>query len=122
MSVFLSRALAGVVGVVAVAGLTVVAAPAATAATCSPKATVSQSGSTITGRGHTICRGVPGGEPVTISDDEVAIQRVDPNTGVWYTLANGVGVTTYACLGTATNTFRAVTPFRTSVTITASCG
>ncbi len=126
MSVAVSRLLSGALAV-GVLGVVLVGAPGASAAvstlaTCSPKANISQSGGTVVGRGYTICRGLPGGEPVQVYDDDVAVQRVDPNTGVWYTLANGVGTATYACLGTATNTFRAVTPDRVSASITVSCG
>ncbi|GAA3464758.1 hypothetical protein ACFFSW_05390 [Saccharothrix longispora] len=105
------------------AAAALVAAPAsASAVTCSAKANATQSGATIVGRGYTVCRGVSGGEPVTIYDDEVAVQRLDPNTGVWHVLATGVGTATYPCAGTVTNTFRAVTPERTSLPVTASCG
>ncbi|MEU4802382.1 hypothetical protein [Actinosynnema sp. NPDC023587] len=121
MAVVLSRALAGVLGTAAVAGLTLAAAPAATAGPCLPVATVSLTGGAVVARGYRQCGGVTGGQAV-ILDDEVRVQRADPGSGAWYTLMIGVGTATHVCMGSATNTYRAITPYRTSVPVTVPCG
>jgi len=114
--------------VVLALGFAVVLPDAAQATTCSPRAGVTQAGGVLTAKAISLCRvsPLPPGEPtpVEVVDDSGALQRIDPNTGTWYTVTTGTGYFAYTCLGTATNTYRVVNVSGglTSGSLTAACG
>lgn len=100
------------------AAMATVSSSSAEAAVCRQHGSIAYASGIISANAYLLC-GAPGEEWFAY-DEESNIQRLDPGTGVWYTLVSGAGWITYRCTGTQTNTFRMKNPW-IERRVTATC-